>query len=49
MPTMTRRKKLTFAAGTAGVALLVAGLGAAGAVAASRDVLTERGEQGRHR
>jgi polyhydroxyalkanoate synthesis regulator phasin len=33
---MTRRKKLTFAAGAAGVALLVAGLGAAGAVAASR-------------
>jgi polyhydroxyalkanoate synthesis regulator phasin len=32
---MTRRKKLTFAAGAAGVALLVAGLGAAGAVAAS--------------
>ena len=36
MPAMTRRKKLTFAAGAAGVALLVAGLGAAGAVAASR-------------
>ena len=35
MPTMTRRKKLTFAAGAAGVALLVAGLGAAGAIAAS--------------
>jgi polyhydroxyalkanoate synthesis regulator phasin len=32
---MTRRKKLTFAAGAAGVALLVAGLGAAGAIAAS--------------
>ena len=31
---MTRRKKLTFAAGAAGVALLVAGLGAAGAIAA---------------
>lgn len=36
MPAMTRRKKLTFAAGAAGVALVVAGLGAAGAVAASR-------------
>ena len=36
MSTMTQRKKLTFAAGAAGVALLVAGLGAAGAVAASR-------------
>ena len=36
MRTMTRRKKLTFAAGAAGIALLVAGLGAAGAVAASR-------------
>jgi polyhydroxyalkanoate synthesis regulator phasin len=36
MATMTRRKKLTFAAGAAGVALVVAGLGAAGAVAASR-------------
>ena len=35
MPTMTRPKKLTFAAGAAGVALLVAGLGAAGAIAAS--------------
>ena len=32
---MTRRKKLTFAAGAAGLALLVAGLGAAGAIAAS--------------
>jgi polyhydroxyalkanoate synthesis regulator phasin len=36
MPAMTRRKKLTFAAGAAGITLLVAGLGAAGAVAASR-------------
>jgi polyhydroxyalkanoate synthesis regulator phasin len=36
MMDMTRRKKLTFAAGAAGVALLVAGLGAAAAVAASR-------------
>jgi len=36
MPTMTRRRKLTFAAGAAGAVLLVAGLGAAGAVAASR-------------
>jgi uncharacterized protein YidB (DUF937 family) len=36
MPTMTRRKTLTFAAGAAGIAILVAGLGAAGAVAASR-------------
>ena len=35
MPTMTRRKKLTFAAGAAAAALLVAGLGAAGAIAAS--------------
>ena len=33
---MTRRRKLTFAAGVAGAALLVAGLGAAGAMAASR-------------
>jgi polyhydroxyalkanoate synthesis regulator phasin len=33
---MTRGRKLTFAAGAAGVALLVAGLGAAGAIAASR-------------
>lgn len=33
---MTRRKKLTFATGAAGIALVVAGLGAAGAVAASR-------------
>ena len=32
---MTRRKKLTFAAGAAAAALLVAGLGAAGAIAAS--------------
>lgn len=40
---MTRRKKLTFAAGAAGVALLVAGLGAAGAVAASR-MLSPGGE-----
>ena len=35
MLSMTRRRKLTFAAGAAGIALLVAGLGAAGAVAAS--------------
>jgi polyhydroxyalkanoate synthesis regulator phasin len=35
MRTMTRRKKLTFAGGAAGVALLAAGLGAAGAIAAS--------------
>ena len=35
MPTMTRRRKLTFAAGAAAVALLVAGVAAAGAVAAS--------------
>ena len=35
MRTMTRRKKLTFAAGAAGAVLLVAGLGAAGAIAAS--------------
>jgi polyhydroxyalkanoate synthesis regulator phasin len=33
---MTRRRKLTFAAGAAGAVLLVAGLGAAGAIAASR-------------
>ncbi|HEX4745440.1 MAG TPA: hypothetical protein VFU99_01045 [Gaiellaceae bacterium] len=33
---MTRRKKLTIAAGAGGVALLVAGLGAAGAIAASQ-------------
>ena len=32
---MTRRRKLTFATGAAGIALLLAGLGAAGAVAAS--------------
>ena len=36
MRTMTRRRKLTFVAGAVGIALLVAGLGAAGAVAASR-------------
>lgn len=36
MRSMTRRKKVTFAAGAAGVALLLAGLGAAGAVAASQ-------------
>lgn len=36
MRIMTQRRKLTFAAGAAGIALLVAGLGAAGAVAASR-------------
>jgi polyhydroxyalkanoate synthesis regulator phasin len=36
MPAMTRRRKLTIAAGVAGLALLVAGLGAAGAVGASR-------------
>jgi hypothetical protein len=36
MRNMTRRKKLTFAAGAAGVAVLVVGLGAAGAIAASR-------------
>ena len=35
MSIMTRRKKLMFATGAAGVALLVAGLGAAGAIAAS--------------
>ena len=35
MSIMTRHKKLTFAAGVAGVALLVAGLGTAGAIAAS--------------
>ena len=35
MLTMNRRKKLTFAVGAAGAALLVAGLGAAGAIAAS--------------
>ena len=35
MPIMTRRKQVTFAAGAAAVALLVAGLGAAGAIAAS--------------
>jgi uncharacterized protein YidB (DUF937 family) len=33
---MTRRRTLTFAAGAAGLTLLVAGLGAAGAVGASR-------------
>ena len=43
MSTMTRRKKLTFAAGAAGAALLVAGLGAAGAVAAS-DIFSPREE-----
>jgi polyhydroxyalkanoate synthesis regulator phasin len=36
MLTMTRRRKLTFAAGATGAVLLVAGLGAAGAIAASR-------------
>jgi polyhydroxyalkanoate synthesis regulator phasin len=36
MRDMIRGRKLTFAAGAAGVALLVAGLGAAGAIAASR-------------
>ena len=35
MPSMTRGKKATIAAGAAGVTLLVAGLGAAGAVGAS--------------
>jgi uncharacterized protein YidB (DUF937 family) len=35
MPTMTRRRTVTFAAGAAAVALLVAGVAAAGAVAAS--------------
>jgi hypothetical protein len=35
MPTMTRRRKLTFAAGAAAITLLVAGVAAAGAVAAS--------------
>jgi uncharacterized protein YidB (DUF937 family) len=35
MPTMTRRQKLTFAAGAAAAALLLAGVAAAGAVAAS--------------
>lgn len=35
MPPVTRRRKLTIAAGAAGATLLVAGLGAAGAVAAS--------------
>ena len=35
MPNMTRRRKLTFAAGAGAVALLVAGVAAAGAVAAS--------------
>src|SRR5262245_53328440 len=36
MSSMTRRRKLTFAAGAVGAALLVAGLGAAGAIGASR-------------
>jgi ribosomal protein S20 len=36
MRSMTRRRKLTFAAGAVGAALLVAGLGAAGAIGASR-------------
>jgi polyhydroxyalkanoate synthesis regulator phasin len=36
MRTVTRRRKLTFAAAAAGTALLVVGLGAAGAIAASR-------------
>ena len=36
MLTMTRRRKLTFAAAAAGAVLLVAGLGAAGAIAAAR-------------
>ena len=36
MPAMTRRRKLTVALGAAGVALLVAGLGAAGAIGAAR-------------
>ena len=35
MPSMTRRKKATIVAGAAGVMLLLAGLGAAGAVGAS--------------
>jgi uncharacterized protein YidB (DUF937 family) len=35
MPTMTRRRNLTFAAGAAAAALLLAGVAAAGAVAAS--------------
>jgi uncharacterized protein YidB (DUF937 family) len=35
MPTMTRRRKVTFAAGAAAIALLVAGVAAAGAVAAA--------------
>jgi len=36
MPIMTRRRKIMFAAGAVGVATIVVGLGAAGAVAASR-------------
>jgi polyhydroxyalkanoate synthesis regulator phasin len=36
MPTMTRRRTLTVAAGASGLALLVAGLGAAGAIGAAR-------------
>jgi hypothetical protein len=36
MTAMTRRRKLTFGAGATAIALLVVGLGAAGAVAASR-------------
>ena len=36
MRIMTRRRKATFAAGAVGVTLLVAGLGAAGAIAAAR-------------
>jgi ribosomal protein S20 len=36
MTSVTRRRKLTLVAGAAAVALLVAGLGAAGAIAASR-------------
>jgi polyhydroxyalkanoate synthesis regulator phasin len=36
MRAMTRRRKLTFVAGAAGIAVLIAGLGAAGAVGASR-------------
>ena len=35
MPTMSRRRKLTFAAGIVGATLLLTGLGAAAAIAAS--------------
>ncbi len=45
MRPMTRRRKLAFAGGAAGITLLIAGLGAAGAIAASRMLSPSEGSK----